>query len=92
MLPSIVIALLFLLHVAGGSSGEGSVTATTDGTKPNILFVVVDDLAYGDVGFRSADTAAGGTGDIVTPNIDKLAKEGVVLSDYYVQPICSPTR
>ena len=75
--------VLTLLLLAGGLSAR---------TKPNILLVVVDDLGFGDVGFRSADSATGGTGDIITPTIDALARTGVVLSDYYVQPICSPTR
>lgn len=53
-------------------------------SKPNILFVLVDDLGWSDVGFHGSK--------IKTPNVDKLASEGVVLDSYYVQPICSPTR
>lgn len=52
--------------------------------KPHILFVVVDDLGFTDVGFRSQE--------IRTPTIDKLAKQGVVLDQYYVQDVCSPSR
>ncbi len=52
--------------------------------KPNILFLLLDDLGYTDVGFNG--------GDIKTPNIDKLAKSGAKLSSFYVQPVCSPTR
>src|SRR6185503_9196283 len=52
--------------------------------KPNILFLLIDDLGYTDVGFNG--------GDIKTPNIDKLAKSGAKLSAFYVQPVCSPTR
>lgn len=52
--------------------------------QPNILFVLVDDLGWSDVGFHGSK--------IKTPNVDKLAREGVVLESYYVQPICSPTR
>ena len=58
-------------------------------TRPTILLTVVDDLGFGDVGFRSSRV---GTGDIVTPTIDALAASGVVLGKYYVHPICSPTR
>lgn len=53
-------------------------------TKPNILFVLVDDLGWSDVSFHGSK--------IKTPNVDKLASEGVILESYYVQPICSPTR
>ncbi len=53
--------------------------------RPNIVYLLVDDLGYADCGFM------GGT-DIRTPHIDKLAKEGSILSSFYVQPVCSPTR
>lgn len=55
-----------------------------DTSKPNILFLLLDDLGYTDVGFNG--------GDIKTPNIDKLAKSGAKFSGFYVQPVCSPTR
>ena len=57
---------------------------TSASSQPNILFVLVDDLGWSDVGFHGSK--------IKTPNVDKLASEGVVLESYYVQPICSPTR
>ena len=69
-----------------------SATAAAAPPRPNIALVVVDDLGFGDVGWRSGDRARGGTGDIVTPTIDRLAAAGVKLGAYYVQPICSPTR
>jgi hypothetical protein len=53
--------------------------------KPNIVFLLIDDLGYADCGFN-------GGKDILTPNIDKLAKEGAILKNHYVQPVCSPTR
>jgi arylsulfatase A-like enzyme len=52
--------------------------------KPNILFLLLDDLGYTDVGFNG--------GDIKTPHIDRLAKAGARLGSFYVQPVCSPTR
>ena len=53
--------------------------------KPNIVFLLIDDLGYADVGFN-------GGKDISTPNIDKLARAGTILESHYVQPVCSPTR
>jgi arylsulfatase A-like enzyme len=52
--------------------------------KPNIVFLLADDLGYTDVGFHGSE--------IKTPNIDKLATEGAKLEAFYVQPVCSPTR
>ena len=51
---------------------------------PHILFLLADDLGWSDVGFHGSK--------IETPNIDKLASDGVILDNYYVLPICSPTR
>ena len=52
--------------------------------KPNILFVIMDDLGSHDLGLH-------GTG-IETPVADSLADHGIYLSNYYVLPSCSPTR
>lgn len=51
---------------------------------PHILFILADDLGWSDVGFHGSK--------IQTPNIDKLASDGVILDNYYVLPICTPTR
>ncbi|KAK7094926.1 hypothetical protein V1264_006406 [Littorina saxatilis] len=51
---------------------------------PNIVFVLADDYGFNDVGYHGSE--------ILTPNLDKLAGEGVKLENYYVQPICTPTR
>jgi arylsulfatase A-like enzyme len=55
------------------------------GAKPNIVHIVADDLGWKDVGFN-------GCTDIRTPNIDALAKGGAKFSQFYVQPMCTPTR
>lgn len=53
---------------------------------PNLIIILVDDLGYGDVGFN-------GCKDIPTPNIDRIAHEGVIFSDGYVSyPVCGPSR
>ena len=52
--------------------------------KPNIVFILADDLGYADVGWHG--------GEIKTPNLDKLANGGAKLEQFYVQPVCSPTR
>ncbi|MDO8541445.1 MAG: arylsulfatase [Opitutaceae bacterium] len=52
--------------------------------RPNVVFLLADDMGWGDVGFHGSD--------IKTPNIDKLAAAGARLEQFYVQPVCSPTR
>jgi arylsulfatase A-like enzyme len=56
-----------------------------EAARPNIVFVLIDDLGFADCGFN-------GGKDIQTPNIDKLARAGAILDSLYVQPVCSPTR
>jgi arylsulfatase A-like enzyme len=53
--------------------------------KPNIVHIVADDLGWQDVGFN-------GCRDIRTPNLDRLAKDGARLTQFYAQPMCTPTR
>merc|ERR1711971_586463 len=56
------------------------------GRAPDIVFILADDLGYNEMGFMNASRG------LITPNLDGLASGGVVLRNYYVQPICSPTR
>ena len=53
--------------------------------RPNIVLIVADDLGYGDLGCY-------GGRDIRTPRLDRLAADGVRLTDFYASPVCSPTR
>ncbi|VDI79517.1 Hypothetical predicted protein [Mytilus galloprovincialis] len=52
--------------------------------SPHIVFIVADDLGWNDVGFRNPA--------IISPNIDYLAKNGMILNNSYVQPVCTPSR
>jgi len=55
---------------------------------PNIVFILYDDLGYGDLG-----AGAEGSAMIATPHIDQLAADGVVLTDFYSPaPVCTPSR
>ncbi|XP_038133704.1 arylsulfatase J [Cyprinodon tularosa] len=53
-------------------------------SKPHIVFILVDDQGFRDVGYHGSE--------IKTPNLDRLAAQGVKLENYYVQPLCSPSR
>jgi len=56
----------------------------SEAAPPNILLIVADDLGYSDIG------AFGG--EISTPTLDSLAREGLQLTNFHVLPSCSPTR
>jgi len=53
--------------------------------RPNIVFIITDDQGYGDIKHH-------GHPYVITPSIDKLAKESVSLENYHVFPTCSPSR
>lgn len=72
---------LCLLFVASIACTESK---TQD--KTNILFVFIDDMGYADLGCY-------GNTEVQTPNIDQLANEGILFTQFYVNaPICSPSR
>jgi arylsulfatase A-like enzyme len=74
--------LAFLLGSC--ASTPRSTTAPPAPSRPHILMIVADDLGWGDVGFHGSE--------IATPHLDALAAGGVRLEQFYVQPVCSPTR
>ncbi len=59
------------------------------GKRPNILWLVVDDMGFGDIGGPWGGGAHVGA---ATPHIDALARNGLALTATYSQPICTPTR
>ena len=58
--------------------------ARAEEAKPNVIFIMADDLGNADVGYHGSD--------IKTPNIDKLANEGVRLENFHGMPVCTPSR
>ena len=52
--------------------------------RPNVIIIITDDLGWGDVSYNG--------GPILTPNIDKLAMDGLQMNRFYAAPTCSPTR
>ena len=73
-----------LLFAAAASIGD--LQAQSQGKQPNVVVIIADDLGYADVGFN-------GCKDIPTPNIDKIAKNGVIFKNGYVSfAVCGPSR
>jgi arylsulfatase A-like enzyme len=59
-----------------------------NGKRPNILYVLIDDVSFGQMGNRALNYVTG----ISTPNINDLAEEGLSLMRMYTEPSCTPTR
>src|SRR5687767_13861596 len=76
-----VAGALILLAVLGATPA-----AAQSAPRPNVVLIVTDDLGYADLGSYGAP-------DVKTPNIDRLAREGVRLTDFYANgATCTPTR
>jgi arylsulfatase A-like enzyme len=83
--------LLFLVSVLSFSLNDWTYSADVHRSNdtadaPNVVFILVDDLGWSDLGYQGSEIYE-------TPNVDQLAKEGMVFTDFYsAGPVCSPTR
>ena len=75
----IILCIAFFAFLTSPAS-----TSSLSSEKPNIFFILADDLGYNDVGYHNSE--------VISPNIDRLASEGIILERSYVQPICTPSR
>jgi len=74
--------LLFSVLYVTSTTAQRSINSP----RPNIIVIMTDDLGYADVGFN-------GSKDIPTPNIDRIAQQGVVFTNGYTSySVCSPSR
>jgi len=81
-----IIALSVALPVLSISCVQTGNKANNSVENPNIIFVMVDDMGYGDLGCY-------GQKEIKTPNIDNLAREGIKFTNFYSgSPVCAPAR
>jgi len=77
---------LWVYAIGSLLAGTTAIASTTPAFKPNIIIILTDDQGYTDVGFN-------GCKDIPTPNLDRIAHEGVHFPVGYVtHPYCSPSR
>lgn len=68
------------------SFGQDSLLSRIRGARPNIIFILADDMGYNDVSIM-------GQKNFRTPNLDKMAKEGMILTDHYAgSTVCAPSR
>ena len=82
--------ILVIIGMAMGGCSRGQVVENPvtmqkeADSRPNILLIMADDLGYADLGIMGSE--------IPTPNLDELAKNGMLLTDFYANATCSPTR
>lgn len=79
-----IILLLVSIFVLGCNQDSQILSSKND--LPNIVYIFADDLGYGDIGCFGAT-------DIKTPNVDRIATEGIKFTSFYsASPVCSPSR
>jgi arylsulfatase A-like enzyme len=83
-LPSLLDALVFSVLVFALDASPAEAKEVAD-SRPNIVFVLADDMGWAQPGFNGGNKA-------LTPNIDKLASEGMKLTQFYAHSVCAPTR
>jgi arylsulfatase len=81
-------AVLFCAVAHGQTAGNDHTKYKTYGSKPNIVTIISDDTGYWDLGPYGGGKARG----MDTPNFDKMAKAGMMFTDFYGQPSCTPGR
>ena len=79
-----LLGLTLSLTTVPSFTSNSFIYAQAPDNRPNILMIVGDDFGYSDIG------AAGS--EISTPNLDALAKEGKIFTNYHTVPVCSPAR
>ncbi|MGB5419060.1 sulfatase family protein [Algibacter sp.] len=83
---SLFLSIVLLISSCTGVKSQSVKTNEIKTTRPNIIIIMTDDQGYADVGFN-------GSKEMITPALDKLAKEGTIFSSAYVtHPFCGPSR
>jgi len=84
ILTGLVLTAVASICGCGGDIPEGQTSTGLSTKRPNILLIVVDDMAFSDLGSFG--------GEIPTPNLDRLAYEGIRFTNFHGAPMCSPSR
>jgi arylsulfatase A-like enzyme len=79
-----IVCCLALVVFSAQSQRAFPASAADDARRPNIVFILADDLGWADIGYHDSD--------VRTPHLDRLAAGGTRLNRHYVYPTCSPTR
>jgi arylsulfatase A-like enzyme len=82
----LLVQLLAIILIVSTSCSPKTTEKTSKNSQPNFVLVFIDDMGYGDIGTQGA---TGWT----TPNLDKMAAEGMRFTNFYsAQPVCSASR
>lgn len=84
LIGSSALLVAFVAMAGQANANQKKAIEGRSSIQPNIVVLLADDLGWGDVGFHG--------GSAETPNIDRLAAEGVTLNRFYAYPACSPAR
>jgi arylsulfatase A-like enzyme len=85
-LSSLCVSIIFFLSQSCIDSKSHQSSISSDINKPNVIYILADDLGYGDLGCY-------GQQKISTPNIDRLANDGMLFTQHYAgSTVCSPSR
>ena len=84
---AVTLKVLLCLMVASslGVASAVSKSGTAAAQRPNLILILADDLGYGDIGPFGSKTN-------LTPNLDRMAREGMKLTSFYAAPVCTPSR
>lgn len=80
-----IILIRFTIIIAVTSLIAASCSSQVENKPPNVVLIITDDQGYGDLGIT-------GNPHVKTPVIDQFARESVRLNQFYVSPVCAPTR
>ena len=81
------LALFLGLALVAGVTGPAAAQEKGDNKKPNIIFIMGDDIGWFNIGAYHQGMMTGRT-----PNLDKLATEGMLFTDYYAEASCTAGR
>lgn len=76
----------FALPIAALTAFSAASNATSEAKKPNFIVILTDDQGYGDLGCFNPAAASD------TPNLDRMAAQGIKLTSFYAAPFCAPSR
>ena len=80
-----LVLFIYAIFFAACSFTDDPVHDPMNGDQPNIVFILADDMGWNEVGFNNSQNK-------YTPNIDRLHREGLSLTQFYVHAVCAPSR